>query len=94
MVGDENICIHGFVSGKVQGVFFRASSQEEAAKLGLTGWVRNLSDGRVEVFACGPKRHVDKFREWLKIGPRNAKVTECEIKDVEWQSFRTFEIAQ
>jgi acylphosphatase len=49
------ICMQCYVSGQVQGVFFRASARHEAERLGVTGYARNLSDGRLEVLACGPK---------------------------------------
>ena len=54
-------CMHCFISGKVQGVWFRASAQSEALRLGLTGWVQNCSDGQVEVKACGHKNQLDEF---------------------------------
>ena len=69
----ERICIHCFVSGKVQGVWFRASTKDEAEKLGLTGWTRNLADGRVEVLACGDKEKIMKFYAWLKQGPESCR---------------------
>lgn len=66
-----------FIAGTVQGVFFRASAQERANDLGLGGWVRNMADGRVEVFAQGPKDMLDIFLHWLQDGP-----TAAEVKDV------------
>ena len=63
------------VSGRVQGVFFRASTQREAIDLGLAGWVRNRLDGSVEVLACGPAAALESFEKWLEIGPDYAKVT-------------------
>jgi acylphosphatase len=62
------------VSGKVQGVFFRASTRNEALKLGLRGYARNLSDGRVEVVACGESVAVDELEQWLWQGPPAARV--------------------
>jgi len=73
------ICRRFFVSGRVQGVFYRDSTRREAQALGLTGWVRNLFDGRVEVFACGAKPQLETFAKWLEIGPEYAKVTNIEI---------------
>lgn len=67
-------CIRCLVSGHVQGVFFRASARQEAQRLGLTGWARNLSDGRVEVLACGEPEQVERYREWLREGPPDARV--------------------
>jgi len=74
-------CIHCTVSGRVQGVFFRASAQAEARRLGLTGWARNLPDGRVEVLACGERDALDRLREWLGDGPEHARVDAVEIDD-------------
>jgi acylphosphatase len=63
-----------YVAGRVQGVFFRASAQQEARRLGLSGWAKNLSDGRVEVLAIGAEELVDTMAEWLQLGPRLARV--------------------
>lgn len=87
-----NIGIHCFVSGKVQGVWFRASTQEEAVALGLTGWVRNLSDGRVEVLACGNKEQLMKLQAWLKKGPDLARVDDVIVEEVPWQAFDRFSV--
>ncbi len=73
------------VSGRVQGVFFRGSAREEARRLGLNGFARNLPDGRVEVIAAGPEAAVETFRQWLHQGPPAARVdsVECEPWDGE-----------
>jgi len=63
------------VAGHVQGVFFRASAREEATRLGVTGYARNLPDGRVEVLACGTPEAVGELRDWLRRGPPQAQVT-------------------
>jgi len=68
-------CLHCYVSGKVQGVWFRQSAMERARGLGLTGWVRNLPDGRVECLACGSPEALARFRDWLREGPPLARVT-------------------
>jgi acylphosphatase len=78
----EKIGIHCFVSGHVQGVWYRASTQDQAKSLGLTGWAKNLSDGRVEVLAFGEKEKLTQLHEWLKIGPELAKVTEVSYEEV------------
>jgi acylphosphatase len=70
--------LHCFVSGRVQGVFFRSSTQEEAKQLGLSGWVRNLPDGRVEVLAQGDSTAIEQLRSWLEVGPRHAWVSDVE----------------
>lgn len=63
-----------FVSGKVQGVFFRASTREQALRLGLRGYTRNLRDGRVEVLAAGYATAIDTLARWLHHGPPMAHV--------------------
>ena len=68
------------ISGKVQGVFYRASCQEVAQRLGLTGWVKNLSGGNVEVLAQGEKEKIEKLIQWCKKGPPGAMVSDVNIK--------------
>lgn len=70
--------IHCLVSGQVQGVFFRASASERAHELGVSGWARNLADGRVEILASGDDDAVDAFRAWLDHGPPAARVDRIE----------------
>jgi len=72
------------VSGRVQGVFFRAHTRDKAVSLGLTGSARNLSDGRVEVVVCGPGDRVAAFCDWLWEGPSMARVdsVNCEPASV------------
>ena len=65
---------HAIISGTVQGVFFRASTQLEARKLDLTGWVKNLPDGTVALEAQGESTDVDKLLEWCWQGPPEAEV--------------------
>lgn len=67
-------CRHYLVSGRVQGVFFRASAQQAAQRLALTGWVRNLADGRVELVACGEPDKLAALEAWLWQGPPGARV--------------------
>jgi len=73
-------CIHCLVSGHVQGVFFRASTREQALSLGLSGQVRNLPDGRVAVTACGPQASLDLLQRWLWEGPRQAQVSDVQCE--------------
>jgi len=68
------------------------SASQQAKLLGLTGWVRNLEDGRVEVFACGEAPLVDQFRQWLAHGPSMAKVINVECVSVDYQEFPNFSI--
>ncbi len=75
---------HVLISGYVQGVFFRDSMRSEATQYGVTGWVRNLFDGRVEAVIEGEEEGVNSLIEWCKVGPPAAEV---ENVDVEWQNF-------
>ena len=77
--------IAGTVSGRVQGVGFRVSAEWTARRLGLSGWVRNVPDGRVEFFAQGSPERVAEFRSWLGEGPRAARVSGVHVKAVEPQ---------
>lgn len=70
--------IHILVSGLVQGVFYRASTEAEAKRLGLTGWVRNLPDGRVEAVAEGPEDALADLCQWAEQGPPAARVDRVE----------------
>jgi acylphosphatase len=68
------------VAGRVQGVFYRASTRARAEALGVTGHARNLSDGRVEVLACGSRQAVEALCDWLWQGPPAADVQSVEIE--------------
>ena len=70
-----------FVSGKVQGVWFRASTRDEALRLGLRGHARNLADGRVEVLAVGDAAAIDALAAWLGHGPPLARVDRVERRE-------------
>jgi acylphosphatase len=70
---------HVFISGRVQGVFFRSETRREVRRHGLTGWVRNLPDGRVEALFEGEKEKVEKLIEFCRRGPRGAKVTSVQV---------------
>lgn len=76
------ICKKCFVSGRVQGVFYRGAAAQRARELGVRGYARNLADGRVEVLACGDEGAVQEFVGWLWIGPAAAKVSAVAITDV------------
>lgn len=80
-----NIRAHVLVSGKVQGVFFRSSTQDKAEELSVSGWVRNLADGRVEAVFEGEKEDIEKMVEWCRKGPEYAKVTGIEIMPDEYK---------
>jgi acylphosphatase len=70
--------VHAFVSGRVQQVGYRQSCRQMARSLGLVGWVRNVADGRVEIFAQGRDDEVDRLVGWLWAGPSMALVTGVE----------------
>ena len=68
------ICVRFIVSGKVQGVFFRASARDQAQRLDLSGHAKNLADGSVEVIACGDNANIETLERWLQTGPEAARV--------------------
>ncbi|MDE2235082.1 MAG: acylphosphatase [Gammaproteobacteria bacterium] len=78
-----NVCKRCLVSGRVQGVFYRASTARRASELGLNGYARNLADGRVEVLVCGSAESVAELCEWLWQGPPAAEVSEVVICEME-----------
>jgi acylphosphatase len=71
--------VHVFVTGRVQGVFFRAACAEQARALGVSGWVRNDSDGRVEAVFEGPESGVDAVVRWCRHGPSHAHVDQVDV---------------
>jgi acylphosphatase len=73
---------HVFISGRVQGVFFRAYTRDKALELGLKGWVRNLRDGRVEAVFEGEKDRVEEMLSWCHKGSPYSRVTNVEVH---WQ---------
>jgi acylphosphatase len=76
---------HLFISGRVQGVFYRANTRDEARRLGLTGWVRNLPDGRVEAVIEGEEERVKELIDWCHQGPPGAIVRGVEVR---WEDYR------
>lgn len=86
-----NTRAHVLISGKVQGVFFRSSIKDIAEELGLSGWVRNLVDGRVEAVFEGNKEQVEKMLKWCQKGPEYARVAGVEVILEEYKGeFRGF----
>jgi len=71
-------CAKFIICGRVQGVFFRASTRTEATRLGLDGYAKNLADGSVEVLACGDAAALDALQRWLQRGPPAASVRSVE----------------
>lgn len=89
----DNIRAHLIIEGRVQGVWFRDSTREEATRLDLTGWVKNRFDGNVEIVAEGPREKVEKLIEWCHHGPPIARVTKVhEIKEDFTGEFDTYRI--
>ncbi len=86
----DKFCMHYYISGLVQGVCFRSFTQSEAKKLGMTGWVRNLPDGGVEVVACGRQEDIKTLEEWLRHGPSRAKVSDFTSEKKEWEDHTDF----
>ncbi|HWP60524.1 MAG TPA: acylphosphatase [Candidatus Acidoferrales bacterium] len=74
------------VEGRVQGVFFRASALDEAVRLGVTGWARNLPDGSVEIVAEGDKGALDAFVAWCHRGPPRARVERVRVEHEEFRN--------
>ena len=79
-----NARAHVFVSGSVQGVFFRVETRSEAMKRNVAGWVRNTSEGRVEAIFEGEKADVEQLIDFCRRGPPGARVTEI---DVQWETY-------
>jgi acylphosphatase len=86
-----NRCMRFLVSGRVQGVFFRGSTQSTARHLGLVGYARNLADGRVEVIACGERGALEALERWLWQGPPSAHVSQVIAEAISERVFSDFE---
>lgn len=82
-----NIKIYGYV----QGVFFRTSAKEQAEKLNIKGYAKNLSDGSVYIEAEGSEQNLDKFSAWCKQGPEMANVEKIEISENSLKNFKEFQ---
>lgn len=80
------------ISGKVQGVNYRASAKQKADELRLSGTVRNLEDGRVEATVTGNPERVAEFTAWCRLGPARAQVTQCAIEELPLLPFNDFRI--
>lgn len=84
---------HVFVSGKVQGVFFRQALKVTAKKHNVTGWVRNLDDGRVEAVLEGAGNDVAEVVRWCHAGPANSRVADVDVRDESFTGeFESFEV--
>lgn len=80
--GAGRVRVRAVVSGRVQGVWYRESCRREADRLGVTGWVRNTSDGGVEIEAEGPRPAVDALLDWARRGPPRARVAAVTVTDL------------
>jgi len=90
----DTIRAHLIIEGRVQGVWFRDSTRNEATRLNLTGWVKNRFDGSVELVAEGSQEEVKKLIEWCHHGPPGARVTMVhEIKEDYTGNFDSFRIS-
>ena len=86
-------CVHVFVTGRVQGVFFRQATRVTAIKNNVTGWIKNLDDGRVEVLIEGEDKSVDSVIEWCNYGPANSRVDNIEVNNEDHTNkFESFEV--
>jgi len=89
----EKIRAHVFISGRVQGVFFRTNTKEEADRLGVLGWVKNLPDGRVEAVFEGNREKVEEMVNWTSKGPIWAKIDDFSVTWEDYTGeFSNFEI--
>lgn len=79
------------IYGLVQGVFFRVTAKQEADKLGLTGFARNVADGSVYIEAEGEKQDLDKFIKWCNIGPSMAQVEKVVVSEDKLENYSQFE---
>lgn len=80
MMADDKERAHVYISGDVQGVFFRGSTRQKAEELGLNGWVKNMPDGRVEAIFEGPTSAVQEMLDWCKEGPAQATVEDVDAE--------------
>lgn len=83
---------HIWVSGRVQGVWYRQTCAESARAAGVSGWVRNLPDGRVEAVFEGPPDAVDGMVAWARVGPPHARVLAVEVRDEPPEGITSFTV--
>lgn len=81
-----------YIEGTVQGIFFRAFVKENAERYNVKGFVRNLDDGRIEIFLEGDTNDVDKMLELCQKGPKHSEIRKVEIKDEKFQGIKEFKI--
>lgn len=85
---------HCLITGKVQGVFYRQATKEQALLRGLTGWVKNLPDGTVEAKLFGDEAQVLTMLEWLATGPPRAVVSDLKISNIAIETYTSFEVVR
>lgn len=81
-----------YITGTVQGVFFRAFVKENAERYDVKGFTRNLEDGRIEIFLEGNPENVDKMVELCEKGPKHSQIKKMEVKPEKFQDFKTFKV--
>lgn len=86
----SKLCKRFIVSGRVQGVFYRDSTRKKATELAITGWVRNNSDGSVELIACGESENLSLLEDWLWAGPPAASVDNVQQEESAWEVHERF----
>ncbi len=86
------ISVHVRVSGRVQGVFYRAFTKEKAIALGIKGWVRNIPGGGVEAILEGEREKVGELLKQMKSGPSGAMILGMELSELEYKDYKDFEI--
>lgn len=84
--------VHVYISGRVQGVFYRANTRRKADELGIDGWVRNLDDGRVEAVFEGPPEAIESMIEWCHTGSPAAEVSDVAVTEESPTGLTGFEI--
>lgn len=83
---------HLIISGKVQGVFYRATAKKKAGELNIHGWIKNTSEGNVEAMVTGNTQQIEDFIKWCKSGPDRAVVEEVRIDKQKFREFDSFKI--
>jgi len=92
MTAGTGRCRQYRITGRVQGVFFRASTEAQARRLQLSGWVRNCENGDVELVACGDPAGLEQLEQWLWQGPPSAQVSAVRRQELPWQNWNGFEV--
>ena len=88
----DRVRAHVFVTGKVQGVYYRATTRDTAQKHDIDGWVRNLDDGRVEAVFEGPEEKIESMVEWCETGSPRARVDDVDVEYEDPDGIEGFEV--